>query len=80
MLGAEIEDGALVAGFRRREVERPAHPDVDREGARQFPVVLCKIFFDLVAGPHFALLQIDLEVVHLAKQEAGNRIASVREA
>ena len=56
LLRSEIEDSALVGFLNRWEVEGPAGADVCGEAVGQLPVVLHKIFFDVIAGADFAFL------------------------
>ena len=44
------------------------------------PVVLHEVLLDVVAGTDLAVLQVDLEGVDLAEQEAGDGVAAVGDA
>ena len=61
-------------------MQRVTGSDVQSEAAGEFPIVLRKELEDVIARLDPALLQIDLECVNLAKQEAGDGISAVGDA
>jgi hypothetical protein len=77
LLGGKVEYGALIGLFRGREVKRVARPNVERQPIGRLPVVLCEVLLDVVPWADNALLQVDLKRVHLANQEAGDRVSAV---
>ncbi len=80
LLRGEVEDRALVVLLDRGEVKGPARADVGGEAVGDFPVVLDEILLDLVARPNLAFLQVDLEGIDLAEEEAGDGVAAVGDA
>jgi len=77
LLRGKIKDRALVGLFGRREMQRVSGADVQSQARGEFPIVLRKEFKNAIARPDPALLQIDLECVHLAKQKTGDGVPAI---
>src|SRR3569833_458072 len=54
-----------------------AGADVESEAAGEFPSVLYTEFDDAITGADLPLLEVDLEVIDLAEEEAGDRVAAI---
>ena len=80
LLGGEVEDGALVGLFGGGEVEGLTGAEVEGEAAGDAPIILNEVLLDLVAGADLAGLEVDLEGVDLAEEEAGDGVAAVGDA
>ena len=80
LLGGEVEDGSLIGLFDGGEVEGVACSQVEGEAAGDAPVILKEVFLDLVAWADLAGLEVDLEGVDLAEEEAGDSVAAVGNA
>src|SRR6202022_2409929 len=77
LLRAEVEDGTLVGGLGGGGVGGPAGSEVEGEVGEDLPVVLHEVLLNVVAGADLAGLEVDLEGVDLAEQEAGEGRAGV---
>ena len=76
LLGGQVEDGTLVAGFGGRQVEGVTRAEVEDESRRDAVVILEEELVDVVAGADGAGLKVDGEGVHLAEEEAGEGVAA----
>ncbi len=61
-------------------MEGPACADIEGQIVGDTPVVFCEVLLDVVAGTELGCLQVDLESVDLAEQEAGDGVAAAGDA
>ena len=76
LLGGGVEDGALVVLFGRRRVQGVAGAEVDGQAVGGAPVVLRVVLLDVVAGAEDGGLEVDVEGIDLAEEEAGEGVAA----
>ena len=73
LLGAQVEDSALIGGFGGRKVKRVADTEIQIQTRRDLPVVLQKPFLKPSARLQDMLLQVDGKLLNLTEEEAGER-------
>jgi hypothetical protein len=76
----QIEYGCLIVRLGGGKIQRVSEPGVDGDPVRQAPVILNEVLLEVRAVADRVLLEVDGELLHLAKQKARQRCARVGDA